>query len=146
MRVVPACAFSDHLFVANGILNSIELNLEMSRVVTKHFVLALSLKLNEVVHLTVVLLFGQPYSQVCAIVFRVKIQAALARNFLTETVHFVWAVWNVVSVVWKLDDEWLIGTFVTSGVEDFEVDLRMGVGSDFAVGSKNTVFVSLAFD
>lgn len=102
--------------------------------------------MNELVHVTVVLLFGQLYSQVCAIIFRVKIQTTLARNFLTETVHFVWAVWNVVSFVWKLDDEWLVGTFVTSGVEDFEVDLRMGVGSDFAVGSKNTVFVSLAFD
>jgi hypothetical protein len=45
-----------------------------------------------------------------------------------------------------LDDEWLVGTLVTSGVEDFDVDFRMSVGSDFAVGSKNTVFVSLAFN
>jgi hypothetical protein len=62
VSVVPVRAFSDHLFVANGILNSIELNLEMGRVVSKNFVLALSLKLNELVQVTVILLFGQLYS------------------------------------------------------------------------------------
>jgi hypothetical protein len=44
-----------------------------------------------------------------------------------------------------LDDEGFIGTLVTSRIEDFEVDLRMSVGSDFTVGSKDAVFVSLPF-
>ncbi len=45
-----------------------------------------------------------------------------------------------------MDDEGLIGSLVTSRIEDFEVDLWMGVGSDFTVGSKDAVFVSLAFN
>ena len=69
MPIIPIRTLSQYLLVPNGILRSIQLNLEMRIIETEHLIIGLLwLQLSELVNLIMLVLFGQLDSQVGAIV------------------------------------------------------------------------------
>jgi hypothetical protein len=106
--IIPVGTLSDYLLVPNRIMSPIKLNLKMTLVESEHLISRLWLQLGELVDLIMVMLFGQLDSQIRAIILRIHVQAALARNLLAKTVQFIRTVGYVVTVVGKLNNERLV--------------------------------------
>lgn len=146
MIILSVCAFSYDFLIAQSISFTMKFKFQVSIIEFYHSLSIFVLQLNEFTWCNVIVLFGQFNSNVRSVVLRIKIKTAFARNLLAETIQFERTIWNIVGVIWKLDDDWLFWSLVSGRVENFQVDLWEFIWSDFAISSKQTIFTFLTLD